>query len=328
MNRSGTARTIMGIRVTHSGACDRARWWLVALLVALASGLEPAAATTLGVTMIPPVAFTQLLHDRIAEHAKSRSVAVQFAFSPEGAGEQQIAQVRSFIAAKVDALLVMPVDAMANATITRLAQEADIPLVYFNNGPREDWFSGRVAFVLPNDLVAGRLQMRKLAQMLDGSGSVAILAGHPTHSGSVLRTQGVKAVMREFPNLRLVAESAADWDRAKARAVVAGWLAQGLSINAIAANNDEMALGAAEAVEAAGIPAGRILIGGVDAIPDAIAAMQKKRLAVTVHQDAAIQGGKAVDDALALIRSEPVQQYDWAPFELVTERMSTVHFAQ
>ena len=138
MNRSGTARTITGIRVALADACGRARSWLVALLVALAFGPMAAAATTLGVTMIPPVAFTQLLHDRIAEHAKSRSVAVQFAFSPEGAGEQQIAQVRSFIAAKVDALLVMPVDATANATITRLAQEADIPLVYFNNGPRED----------------------------------------------------------------------------------------------------------------------------------------------------------------------------------------------
>jgi ribose transport system substrate-binding protein/inositol transport system substrate-binding protein len=301
---------------------------MAALLAIVVSGSTMAGATTLGVTMIPPVAFTQLLHDRIAEHAKSRGVAVQFAYAPERAGDQQIAQVRSFIDAKVDALLVMPVDAAANATITRLAREADIPLVYFNNGPREDWFPGRVAFVLPNDLVAGRLQMRKLAQMLDGTGSVAILSGHPSHFGSVLRTQGVKEVMREFPNLRLAAEAPADWDRAKARAIVAGWLAQGMSIAAIAANNDEMALGAAEAVEAAGIPAGRILIGGVDAIPDAIAAMQQKRLAVTIHQDAAIQGAKAVDDALALIRHEPVQQYDWAPFELVTDRMSTAHFAK
>ncbi|MCJ2090757.1 substrate-binding domain-containing protein [Methylobacterium sp. E-005] len=328
MNRSRTTRDNHRVRAALAAACRQARWVSAALLVVFATGTTRAVAVTLGVTMIPPVAFTQLLHDRLEDHAKARGVVVQFAYAPEGAGEKQIAQVRSFIDAKVDALLVMPVDATANATITRLAQEADIPLIYFNNGPREDWFPGCVAFVLPNDLVAGRLQMRKLAQMLDGAGSVAILSGHPAHPGAALRTQGVKEVMREFPNLRLIAEAAADWDRAKARAIVAGWLAQGQPIGAIAANNDEMALGAAEAVDAAGIPAGRILIGGVDAIPDAIAAMQQKRMAVTVHQDAAIQGGKAVDDALALIRHESVQQYDWAPFELVTDRMSTAHFAQ
>lgn len=328
MNRSFRAQGIIRNRSASWALFDRARWGLAAFLVLVTPDSMAAASTTLGVTMIPPVAFTQFVHDRIEEHAASRGVAVQFAYAPEGAGEQQIAQVRSFIQAKVDALLVMPVDAAANATITRLAQDADIPLVYFNDGPREDWLPGRVAFVLPNDLVAGRLQMRKLAQMLNGSGSVAILSGHPAHAGSALRTQGVKEVLQEFPDLHLVAEGVADWNRAKARALVAGWLARGTTIDAIAANNDEMALGAAEAVEAAGIPAGRILIGGVDAIPDAIAAMQRKRLAVTIHQDAAIQGGRAVDDALALIRHEPVQQYDWTPFELVTDRMSTAHFAR
>ncbi len=327
MNSSPRTRFVTRNWSTLRTSCHRIQFGLAALLVTVVLG-SAAGAATLGVSMIPPVAFTQLLHDRIAEHAKSRGVAVQFAFTREGAGEQQIAQIRAFIDAKVDALLVMPIDASVNATITRLAQEADIPLVYFNDGPREDWFPGRVAFVLPNDLVAGRLQMRKLAQMLDGTGSIAILSGHPTHFGSALRTQGVKEVMREFPKLHLVAEAAADWDRAKARTIVGGWLAQGLSIGAIAANNDEMALGAAEAVEAAGLPAGRILIGGVDAIPDAIAAMQRKRLAVTIHQDAGIQGSRAVDDALALIRHEPVQQYDWAPFELITDRMSTAHFAK
>jgi len=301
---------------------------IAVMLAAVPANSTASQAATIGVTMIPPVAFTQLLHDRIAEHAKSRGVDAHFVYAPEGAGEQQVAQVRAFIAAKVDALLVMPVDAAANATITRLAQEADIPLVYFNNGPREDWFAGRVAFVLPNDLVAGRLQMRKLAQMLNGTGGVAILSGHPSHAGSVMRTQGVKEVLREFPGLRIVVEGSADWDRAKARNLVAGWLAQGLPITAIAANNDEMAIGAAEAVEAAGIPAGRILIGGVDATAAGMEAMQQKRLAVTIHQDAAIQGRRAVDDALALARNESVTQYDWVPFELVTERMSTAHFAR
>lgn len=89
-----------------------------------------------------------------------------------------------------------------------------------------------------------------------------------------------------------------------------------------------MAIGAAEAAEAAGIPAGRILIGGVDATAAGMQAMQDKRLAVTIHQDASLQGRLAIDDALALIRHEPVPQFDWVPSELVTDRMSTTHFSR
>ncbi|MGH1574686.1 substrate-binding domain-containing protein [Methylobacterium sp. P31] len=138
----------------------------------------------------------------------------------------------------------------------------------------------------------------------------------------------MKEVIAEFPDLQVVAEAAADWDRKKAAALVSGWLAKGIAIDAIAANNDEMAIGAADAAEAAGIPSGRILIGGVDATADGIAAMQQKRMAVTIHQNAALEGRRALDDALKLIRREPVQQYDWIPFELVTDRMSTAHFSK
>ncbi|MGS0626181.1 hypothetical protein ACU8YE_25480, partial [Ralstonia sp. VS2407] len=82
------------------------------------------------------------------------------------------------------------------------------------------------------------------------------------------------------------------------------------------------------ALEHAGLPAGRVLIGGVGATPEGIAAMQRQRLAVTIYQDAALQGRRAIDDALALIRREPVPHSDWVPFELVTDRMSTTHFAR
>ncbi|MDP4003119.1 substrate-binding domain-containing protein [Methylobacterium sp. NEAU K] len=305
------------------------RWRPAAFGILLACLTTPAFAASIGVAMIPPIWFTRLLQDAIQDYAQSLpGVSVRFAYATEGAGQQQIEQVRQFIAAKVDALVVLPVDAAASATITRLAQEADIPIVYVNNGVREDWIAGRVAFVLPNDLVAGRLQMRKLAQMLDGLGRVAIVMGHPAHSASALRTQGVKEVIAEFPGLRVVEEAAGDWDRKKAASLVSSWLAKGTAIDAIVANNDEMAIGAADAVEAAGLPSGRILIGGIDATPDGLMAMQHKRMAVTIHQDAGLQGRRAVDDALKLIRHEPVQQYDWAPFELVTDRMSTTHFSK
>ncbi|TXN74984.1 sugar ABC transporter substrate-binding protein [Methylobacterium sp. WL18] len=304
-------------------------WWPAAFMFALANLSTPAVSAEIGVAMVEPSGFTALLRDGIQSYAKSLpDCSVRFAYAPQGEGEMQVEQIRQFIAAKVDALVVLPADTTTNATITRLAQDADIPLVYANNGPREDWFAGRVAFVLSNDFVAGRLQMRKLAQMLDGKGRVAIIQGPPSHTASALRTQGAKEVAAAFPGISIVAEGVADWERKKAAALVAGWLAHGTAPDAIVANNDEMAIGAADAVDAAGIPTDRILIGGVDATPDGLRAMQHKRMAVTVYQDAGLQARRAIDDALKLVRHEPVQQYDWVPFELVTDRMSTTHFSR
>ena len=163
--------------------------WAGALAVIVCA--KPATATTIAVLMTPPAALTRLLHDSLQEHAVARGITVHFDYAPEGAGAQQIAQARRVIAEKVDALVVSPVDSSAWAAIIRLAQEADVPLVAVNGAPRSAWFAGRVAFVQPDDLVAGRLQMRKLGQMLDGRGRVGILAGCTSHPGSTLRADGV-----------------------------------------------------------------------------------------------------------------------------------------
>jgi ABC-type sugar transport system substrate-binding protein len=298
------------------------------VLALLALGQAPARALSVGVALMSPHASTRALQDGIAEQARSRDIAVQFVYAPEGAEDQQIAQVQQLIAAQVDALLVMPVATAARVAITRLAQEADIPLVLVGSGLGDDWPAGRVALVQPNDLVAGRLQMRKLAQMLNGTGRIAIIAGDAADPRSTQHLRGVREVMAEYPGLQRVAEGAADGNGATARALVAAWLSKDVGIDAIAAGNDAMALGAAEALEHAGLPAGRVLIGGVGATPEGIAAMQRQRLAVTIYQDAALQGRRAIDDALALIRREPVPHSDWVPFELVTDRMSTTHFAR
>lgn len=324
------------------------RWWLraagggcavrrtvpaghrqLALLIACLAGLAPpASATTLGVLMPPPAANMQILHDEIEARAQTLGLTVRFAYAPHGAGVQQIEQMRRLIATKVDALVFLPVDVDGFATVTRLAQEADVPLVYVDDGPRVDWIAGRVACVIPNAIAAGRLQMRKLAQMLNGTGRIAILAGDSVHPAAKLRSQGVREVIAAVPGLQIIVEAAGDWDRGEAAAAVSGWIARGLAIDAIVADSDAMAIGAADALKAHGLAAGRVLIGGVGATVDVMTAMQRQQIAVTVHQDPAARGRRAVEDALKLLRREPVQQYDWMPPELITDRMAATHFAK
>ena len=96
------------------------------------------------------------------------------------------------------------------------------------------------------------------------------------------------------------------------------WLTSGTAINAVAANNDEMAIGAIMAIQQAGIAPGKILVGGVDATPDALAELAKGTLAVTVFQNARGQARSAFDAAVTLSRGGKVDSFVWIPFELVT----------
>jgi ABC-type sugar transport system substrate-binding protein len=99
---------------------------------------------------------------------------------------------------------------------------------------------------------------------------------------------------------------------------MANWLTAGTKFDAVVSNNDEMAIGAIQAMKAAGMDTKSVIIGGIDATQDALASMKAGDLKVTVFQDAAGQGKGAVDTALALTKGQKVEKAVWVPFQLVT----------
>ena len=96
------------------------------------------------------------------------------------------------------------------------------------------------------------------------------------------------------------------------------WLSKGMKFDAVISNNDEMAIGAIQAMKAAGLDTKTAIVGGVDATQDALASMKAGDLKVTVFQDAAGQGKGAVDAALALAGGKAVDKKVYIPFQLVT----------
>jgi inositol transport system substrate-binding protein len=108
------------------------------------------------------------------------------------------------------------------------------------------------------------------------------------------------------------------WSRTIAQDITTNWLTSGLKFDAIIANNDEMALGAINALKAAGRWKPDMIVAGIDATPDGLASMKAGELRVTVFQNAAAQGAGSVDAALKLIRKQPVERFVDVPFELVT----------
>jgi inositol transport system substrate-binding protein len=144
------------------------------------------------------------------------------------------------------------------------------------------------------------------------------MMGELATQAAVLRTEGVEKVVAQHPEMKIVGKQTANWRRNEAIDLMNNWLVEGTKINAVVANNDEMAIGAVLALQQAGKDVKEVVIAGIDATADALAEMEKGNLDATVFQDAKGQGRGAVETAVKLIKGEKVESFVWIPFELVT----------
>jgi inositol transport system substrate-binding protein len=149
------------------------------------------------------------------------------------------------------------------------------------------------------------------------------MMGQLSNQAAVQRTRDIHDVIAAGKcavTLTIIDEQTANWSRDEAQNLMTNWLSTGTAFDGVIANNDEMAIGAIQAMKAAGLDMGTIVVGGVDATQDALAAMQAGDLDVTVFQNAAAQGSGALEAALKLARGEPVEKKVYVPFELVTPK--------
>ncbi|MDR0586158.1 MAG: substrate-binding domain-containing protein [Treponema sp.] len=224
-------------------------------------------------------------------------------------------QVNNLIAKGAKALVVVPVNTSAMAPITKAAQDAKIPLVYVNRNPFGDAQPpANVFYVGSQEIVAGQLQMESMGKLLNGQGGVAILMGKLDNEGAILRTQGNEDVIKsKFPNIKVLAKETGNWQRVQGMSLTENWVTTyGSSLNGILANNDEMALGAAEALRAAGRT--DVIVMGVDFIPDAKTAIGNGTLTASVLQDSAGQGRGAAEAAAKALAGQSQPGINWIPF--------------
>ena len=231
---------------------------------------------------------------------------------------RQLSQVESFISQKVDAIVVNPVDTAATKKITEAAVKAGIPLVYVNRRPDDLNLPKGVVTVASNDLEAGQMQMQYLAEKMGGKGDIVILLGDLANNSTTNRTKGVKEVLTKYPNIKIEQEQSGIWSRDKGMTLVNDWLTQGRKFDAVVSNNDEMAIGAAMALQQAGVAKGSVLIAGVDGTPDGLNAVKKGSLVVSVVQDAKGQADGSIETAVKMAKNEPVEPAVWVPYRLIT----------
>jgi ABC-type sugar transport system substrate-binding protein len=295
----------------------------ILLALAAASVLSsPAFAAKIGVSMDKfDDNFLTVLRNSMAEYAKTQpGVTLQIEDAKDDVSKQ-LSQVQNFIANGVDAIIVNPVDTSATGAITKAAADAGVPLVYVNREPIDvDKLGPKAAFVASNEAESGTLEAKQICKLLGGKGNILVIEGVLSNQSAVQRTKDVHEVLStpDCTGIKVVAEQTANYDRTQGQNLMTNWLSKGMQFDAVVSNNDEMAIGALQAMKSAGVDTKKAIVGGIDATQDALASMKAGDLKVTVFQDAAGQGKGAVDAALALAAGKPVEKKVYIPFRLVT----------
>ena len=265
--------------------------------------------------------FQTVLRNTAKEYAESLGHSIQIEDAREDVGTQ-ISQIQNFIASGVDAIVLAVVSAEASPQITKLAAKAGVALVYINRMPTDLASLGdKAVFVGSDEKWSGTLEAFQLCKLAGGQGNAVMLIGLLSNEAAVTRSQDVREVfggLSMCKGIKLVDEQVGEWQRTKANDIVTNWISSGIKFNIVAANNDEMAIGAIQALKAAGISMDDVFVGGIDATADAKAAMKAGDLDVTVFQNAAAQAKGGFDAAIKLSKGEKLPKFVVIPFELVT----------
>lgn len=261
--------------------------------------------------------------------------------------------VDQFVSKKVSVMAINPVDRTAAATILDKAKAANIPVVFFNREPlAEDmkkW--DKVYYVGAKAEESGKMQGQLVVDYWklhpeadrnkDGKIQYVMLKGEPGHQDAEMRTEfSIKAITDAGLQVEKVAEDTGMWDRVKGQEKMAAFLgSQGDKIEVVLANNDDMALGAIEALKADGyFTGGKFMpVVGVDATAPALEALKAKTLLGTVLNDAKNQGKATLMLSYVLAGGQapteanvgyPITdgKYVWVPYKMVT--LSNIQDAQ
>ncbi|SFD10328.1 sugar ABC transporter substrate-binding protein [Spirosoma endophyticum] len=258
--------------------------------------------------------FIVNVHDEMEKKAQELGVEL-ITVDAERSALKQIEQVESFIAQKVDVIIMNPCEVEASSPAIAKALAAKIPIINVNS----ETSTKPSAFVGSDDVESAKIALKFIAEKLNGKGNILMMQGYMGQAAQIKREQGAKEILKDYPGLKIIAQQTAEWDRAKAMSLMENWIqSYGSQVNAVFAQNDEMGLGAVKALTAAGLK-NKVIVVSIDAIPDALQAVKKGELDATVFQNAQQQGAKAIETAVKLAKGQPYDKATLIPFQLVTK---------
>jgi len=228
--------------------------------------------------------------------------------------DTQINDVESLIVQQVDAIILNPLDKVGLGVSVDAVIEAGIQLVEVNTFTVNDAYN---TYVGSNEEDAGRIQGEWITKNIGTTGKVCILYGVMGHSGQIGRFEGLKnELLDKNAGWNILADQTGEWKRDEGLRITEDWIQRFGNIDVIASQNDEMAMGALQAVQEAGK---NIPVLGVDASPDAIDSVIEGELALTVFQDSEGQGSEAVNVAYGLVNGKSYDKFVEIPYREVNK---------
>ena len=258
--------------------------------------------------------FMVLISDAQKAEAEKCGVTIEV-FDGNYDVNAQMGQVENMIAKGYDAIIISPTDIDAMSAAVDKAVEAGIPVIGVNTRVNSDKLT---SYVGSNDVEAGNMEMTWMAETLGGEGNIVILQGPAGHPAQVERTEGINEILEQYPDIKVLAQKNTEWARSAGLDLMENWLqAFPDKIDGAVAENDELALGACQALVENGLK-DEIPVIGVDAIADALTSMQDGVLNATLFQNAELQGIMSIDITVEYLNGEAIDDEYWIPFELVT----------
>ncbi|AOL99471.1 Ribose import binding protein RbsB [Bacillus subtilis] len=255
--------------------------------------------------------FFVSLKKGIEKEAKKRGMKV-IIVDAQNDSSKQTSDVEDLIQQGVDALLINPTDSSAISTAVESANAVGVPVVTIDRSAEQ----GKVETLVASDNVkGGEMAAAFIADKLGKGAKVAELEGVPGASATRERGSGFHNIADQ--KLQVVTKQSADFDRTKGLTVMENLLQGHPDIQAVFAHNDEMALGALEAINSSGKD---ILVIGFDGNKDALASIKNGKLSATVAQQPELIGKLATEAADDILHGKKVQKTISAPLKLETQK--------
>lgn len=257
--------------------------------------------------------FQTILKEAFEEYAATKKGVKITVIDPQYDIQKQNEAIENFITLGVDVIVMSPLEANGNLPALRAAQEAGIPLVAMNSEIEVKDDEPGYWYVGSNNYDSGILEGEYMAKVLPQGAKIVYLRGIEGMEHTLARRKGIQdALLDKRPDVVLLAEQTANYDRLEGLQVMEDWIQAYPEIDGVIAANDQMALGALEALKAAGIEG--VMIAGIDGTTEAKQNVKNGTFAVTVLQDAPAQARGSLDVALKLVKGEKVPQRTIIPF--------------
>jgi putative xylitol transport system substrate-binding protein len=259
--------------------------------------------------------FMQLWSNYLKDHPAVKSGQVKVTiFDGKYDPNTQNDQFDTMITEQFDAIIFVPIDVEAGAAAVQKAQAAKIPVIGSNTRVHSDLLT---AYIGSDDVIGGQLEAEAVINKMGGKGNVVIIQGPIGQSAQIDRLKGNQDVLQKHPEVKVLESKTANWSRAEALSLMENWLtAHPNQIQGVIGQNDEMALGALEAIKAAKLDVKKFAIAGIDGVTDAMLAAKAGDL-VSFLQDAKAQAQGGLDLALRAVKGDSYQPQSeiWKQYE-------------